>query len=577
MGKPASLVRLKHQGRKCTANPWPLNANSLDGTLLQPVVAAKVLHLSLLASPFATGVAHPCGEAVHRPTPPRIGDSSLDELVHLEACALIHHQRHTAGLRAIERVANDIAPGETRAEQTLDPFGAPRDAQRDELRPGDLTVVSGTHALFLDFSVTLQVENVRKEARSSYDMVLDRIAEKHAKYQASFARVSNAAKLLPFVLSAYGGSHPLSNAALKVFADAVEARATAPTPLGMTPLYRRMLDGASAQVRAAAARHSLAVDALYHDDAAEAPPSTAFAAPSTDADALVRALETRAQATGGRGTRAAALLRALAGTGSRSEGDGSDTAGSESDAESDGEACEEDENETALVSTPRRRRRRRRPRPRRTGRASSSTEGARGRVRGRGLVVGFDGEASEDASSTGDRQNLRATAAGPGSSPALASADRNDAREPNHRQTTAPLIPLPQSPCDSLPNLPHGFRSLPSLSLPPQFNTRLQTSPFQHSNGSLSDPARTDCIIPFAANVPAPARPPFAISAQRPLTDTPPFTHTFGGHPSERVVSPVVEALVRSEGHGDISGRITMEELDWHSGGRAQESAGAGT
>ena len=111
----------------------------------------------------------------------------------------------------------------------------------------------------------------------------------------------------------------------------------------------------------------------------------------------------------------------------------------------------------------------------------------------------------------------------------------------------------------------------------PQFNTRLQTSPFQHSNGSLSDPARTDCIIPFAATVPAPARPPFAISAQRPLTDTPPFTHTFGGHPSERVVSPVVEALVRSEGHGDISGRITMEELDWHSGGRAQESAGAGT
>ena len=262
---PDALVRLKHQGLKSSANPWLTNASDRDGTLMQPKVAAKVLHLSLLAPPLSPGVSLPCGEAIHRTHLPVIGDDSLEHRVHLEACSLNVHHRHLRVVGALKKIADDMAPGHVKTEQAMDDWGQPKDAQRGELRPGDLTVFDGTHHLFLDFTASLTVDGVLKEAGPAGKFAIcdDAFRAKQTKYAASFGRVTAAAKLLPFAMSGYGGSYYLSNVALSTFAKAVEDKATAPTPLGTTTLERRMLDAASVQVRAAAARHALRIEEQY--------------------------------------------------------------------------------------------------------------------------------------------------------------------------------------------------------------------------------------------------------------------------------------------------------------------------
>ena len=353
---PDAIVRLKHQGLKSSARPWLVNASDRDCTLMPPKVAAKALHHSLLGAPLTPGVTLPCGEAIHRATLPAIGDDSLEHTVHLENCSLNNHKKHASVVGAIKKLADETCEGAVRAEQALDPWGNPRDAEKGELRPGDLTVFDGTHHLFLDFTASLPVEGVLREAGPSGKFAIcdGAFRAKHAKYAASFARVGSAAKLLPFALSGYGGSYYLSNVALSTFAKAVEAKATAPTPLGTVTLARRMLDAATVQVRAAAARHALYIEDQYgsgpaseHDPAIlRGRPYPPFQASCPKADALKATLDAAIQAgpssraAAPKAARAALLVRALYIDGEAldlwSDDDSEPGSDTESDGDSDG-------------------------------------------------------------------------------------------------------------------------------------------------------------------------------------------------------------------------------------------------
>ena len=532
---PDARVRLKHQGFKSTASPFAVNANTLDATILSPAVASKVLHNSLLGDPLRPGVTLPCGEALHRDPLPAVGDDTLEHRVHLEACSLNVLRRHRRVIDALKRIADDIAPGVVKSEQTLDEWGNAVEARAEDLRPGDLTVHDGCRHLFVDFTASLSVQGVLREdsPTGSFNICDDACRIKRAKYAASFARVAPAAMFLPVALSGFGGASYVSTRALGLFAQAVERHAVAPTPLGTTSLARRMLESACLQVRAAAAQHSL--DILAHHDARPQPSARApFSRSCRRTQALAASLEEAARGHTAAAARAAALLRVLLG--------------------GDARACEDSEVESRLDHD------RGRP-PDRGSEADHDHDRGGDLERGSDADLGRERESSHamSASSTGRRScQMRQARArnnggrrGGNSGGRWADPSWDDSPQagltssaPRRHSTTDHCTDgntrianehYAQSSSTSLERIPHPnaitrtrFSNFISAAPAPSRSSPRLPVPSIQPFGGL--PAQTRGVFTLISDIPgdpASTTPPSAISAQR--SQTPPFMQTTGG------------------------------------------------